>query len=936
MASFKVIIDTTAWNDSRVKPILELAIMTSFSKMPLSAGIRLGSYEVVGALGAGGMGEVYRARDTKLQREVAIKVLPAAVAADPERLARFEREAHVLAALNHPQIGAIYGLLDAAPITALVLELVDGPTLADRLSQGALAFEDAQPIARQIAEALEAAHEAGIVHRDLKPANIKLRADGTVKVLDFGLAKALDPSGTGAGADVANSPTFTARGTEAGLVLGTAAYMAPEQARGRAVDKRADIWAFGVVLWEMLTGRRLFDEETVSDTLAAVLTKPPDIGALPATTPAAVRHLVARCLERDPKLRLRDLGEARVVLSAPLSAEPAGSPSTQPSRRLWLAAFAGMALAAVTLGPAFWALRTRPSAAAPVTAFQVPVPPGQQLALVNRPAVSIARDGSVIVFVARRDGLTRLFVKHRGEAEARALDGTEGATGPVVSPDGRRIAFIANARLRLVSVDGGAAVDVMAVNDARGHVWRDDARLIISPQPVSGLVEVQASGGATRSLTTMQPGERTHRWPRMVAGGRAVVFTVGAFDNPDDYDGSKIDVLDLETGTRKHLLTGARIAAQGPEGVLLTARLGVLSAVPFDTQRFEVTGPPASVLEGIYGDKTTGASHFDYAADGTLVYVPGDSEGTPRRVVWADRTGRMTQAFELPASGAPLDLGLSPDARRVAVVIGASGANDIWIADLARGALTRFTFGGNNATPVWSRDGKTVYYSTIETSGLKSTVFRRPADGSRQAERVFDLDARVYLKQVDDASGTVLVDALRTVQQSDIERVTIRADGPPHREPLVATTFDETGGCLSPNGRWLAYASDDTGRYEIYVRDVRTASGGRWQVSSLGGEEPRWSPDGGRLFFRSDSRFMAASVVAGDAFEASTPIMLFDGAYEMRTDSAVTYSLDSTSDRFLMIQPVDRAGSGGAVRVLLNWVHSDALRAVAASTARPR
>ncbi len=899
--------------------------------MSLASGTVLGPYTIAAPLGAGGMGEVYRARDTKLQRDVAIKVLPAAVAADPDRLARFEREAQVLAALNHPHIGAIYGLQESESVTALVLELVEGPTLADRIVQGALPLDEALPIARQIAEALEAAHEAGIVHRDLKPANIKVRPDGTVKVLDFGLAKALDPaSGSGLHATgLANSPTITARGTEAGMILGTAAYMAPEQARGKTVDKRADIWAFGVVVFEMLTGHRLFEGETLSDTLAAVLTKTPDLDALPAATPPAIRHLVARCLQRDPIVRLRDIGEARLTLSATGAADVASSPVITSRRPVRFTTLLAAGLAGAVVGAAAWGLRPRPVVPAPLTAFRITPPPGWSLALVNRPALSISRDANTIVFVARREGVSRLFVKRRADVEARALDGTDGATGPVLSPDGRRIAFIANARLRLVNVNGGAINDIMAVNDERGHTWRDDRRLIVSPQPVSGLVEVSASGGASRTLTTLQPGERSHRWPRMVAGGQAVAFTLGQFNNPDDYDDSKIEILDLSTGARKTAVAGARIAAQGPDGLLLFARLGVLSALPFEAARLEVTGPPVAALEGIHGDKTTGASHFDYAADGTLIYVSGRPEGTLRRVVWADAGGRMTQAFDLPAAASTvLDLSLSPDARRVALVVGSGGTNDVWIHDVARRSLTRFTFGGNNATPVWSRDGKTIYYSAIEPSGLKSTVFRKPADGSRQATPVLELDARVYVRQVDETAGTLLVDALRTIQQSDIERIALTAGGPP-RQALVATTFDETGGSLSPNGRWLAYASDETGRYEIYVRDVGATTGGRWQVSSGGGEEPRWSADGRRLHFRSDSRFMSATVVAGDAFEASTPAMMFDGAYEMRTDSAVTYSLDAASGRILMIQPVDREASTDAIQVLLNWDHSEGLRAVA-------
>jgi len=908
--------------------------------MPLHAGEQLGPYSIVAPLGAGGMGEVYRARDAKLQRDVALKVLPESVAADPDRLARFEREAQVLAALNHPHIGAIYGLEEAVveaglqsgvaaglqprkSIVALVLELVEGPTLADRIAHEPLAIDEASPIARQIAEALEAAHEAGIIHRDLKPANIKLRPDGTVKVLDFGLAKAFDPaSGSGLQATgLTNSPTLTARGTEAGMILGTAAYMAPEQARGKPVDKRADIWAFGVVLFEMLTGRRLFEGETVSDTLAAVLTKDVDWSLLPAPTPPAIRQLLRRCLERDQTRRLRDIGEARLVLSDPAAAAPATQEATAPASRAWgRGAIATATLAgAVITAAAFW-FWPGSTPAPPLTAFQIALPTGETLALVNRPAVSISRDGATVVFVARRDGVTRLFVKQRGDAAPRMLEGTEGASGPVLSPDGQRVAFIGGARLRLVGVNGGAVTDVMPVGDSRGVAWRDDQRLIVATQPVAGLIEVAALGGAQRSVTKLESGERTHRWPYVLPGGTAVVFTIGGFTNPDDYDDSRIEVADLTTGVRKTLVTGPRLAQYGSGDVLLTARLGVVSATPFDLKRLALAGPPVPVVQGVAGDKTTGASHFTSSADGTLAYIPGDPQGTVLQVVWADLKGTITKAFDVSGGNSLLlDPSVSPDGRRAALVVGDGDNNDVWIRDFARQAFTRFSFGGNNTTPVWTADGRTLYYSSIESTGRKSTIFRKPLDGSREAERVATLDARVYLKQVDEARGELLVDALRMLQQSDVERVSFGGGQAPRTQSLVATTFDETGASQSPDGRWLSYASDETGRYEIYVRDIGTGGGGRWQVSTIGGEEPRWSRDGRRLYFRSGSRFMAADVTLNPSFEASTPAVLFDGVYEYRSDTAVTYSLDGDGTKFLMIRPSESATGSDTVRVLLNW-----------------
>ena len=889
--------------------------------MALVSGTRFGPYEVRSALGAGGMGEVYRARDGKLQRDVALKVLPASVAADPDRLARFEREAQALAALNHPHIGAIYGLQESESATALVLELVEGPTLADRIAQGPVPLDEALPIARQIAEALEAAHEAGIIHRDLKPANIKLRPDGAVKVLDFGLAKAVDPaSGSGlAATNLANSPTLTARGTEAGMILGTAAYMAPEQARGKPVDKRADIWAFGVVVWEMLAGRRLFDGETVSDTLAAVLTKHIDWTPIPATTPAPVRQLLGRCLDRDPTRRLRDIGEARVLLANLSAVEIGPSPAAGSVSRAgidrWLRRITGtLGVVVVVLGVSLW---RRPTERHEPAVYDIAAPPRTILSIVNRPALSLSPSGDLIAFAAMQEGTPYVYVRSRADGAARRLEGTEGASEPSISPDGQWVAFIADTHLRRVPSTGGPVSDIMTVNDPRGFAWRDASTLVVAPAAVSNLVAVAATGGTPTPVTTLDPknGERTHRWPQVLPGGKAVIFTVGTFANPDDYDGATIDAVDLTTNARKTLITGARMARYIGTGHLLFARQGVLHAVRFDPDRLQLIGASKPVINGLGGDKTTGSSHFTYAGDGTLAYIPGEQQGGLRRLVWTDLKGTISPGPEVPQAGIG-DPSLSPDGRRLAVTLQAGNGVDIWTYDFERRTFTRLTFSGVNMTPVWSATGDEVWYTSIASTGQQTTVYRKPADGGRDAERVIEIPHRAYLRALLPERGQLLMDVMSRDSQSDVALVPYPSSGDPVL--LVATTADELTGALSPDHRFVAYGSDESNRYEVFVRDLSTA-GARWQISTLGGEEPHWSYDGKTLYFRNGSRMMAVDVMTRGTVHFSAPRVLFDNGFELRTDTARTYDVDRALPRLLMIRPANEAEGPPSVRVVLHW-----------------
>jgi Tol biopolymer transport system component len=872
------------------------------------------------------MGEVYRARDAKLGRDVALKILPATVATDPERLARFVREAQVLASLNHPNIGAIHGFEDSGAVHALVLELVEGPTLADRIAQGALTIEEAVTIARQIAEALEAAHEQGIVHRDLKPANVKLRPDGTAKVLDFGLAKALDPRGSSP-LDLSLSPTVASPATMQATILGTAAYMAPEQAKGKAVDKRADVWAFGIVFAEMLAGRPMYEGETVSEILAAVIMKPPDLGVLPALTPAAVRRLIERCLDRDPKARLRDIGEARIALEryvANPDAEKAGSVARAAPRRAWLPliAIASMIVAVAVAGLLLVIGRRQPSAAPAISRFDLDVPPKTELNLISRPAVTISPDGSQVVFAAVLDGVSRLYVRRRDAVEARLLPGTEEASDPVFSPDGKWLVFFGGSKLKKMQLDG-TPVSLADAPDARGVDWLGDNTLVYAPSAIGPIYTIPAVGGVARAITSIdeKARERTHRWPVALPGGRAVLFTVGTFASPDNYDDSQIDAVILSSGERRRVFERAALVRLAP-GHLLFARGAVLSAVPFDTDKLTVAGTPVQVLQGVNGDTTTGASDFALAADGTFAYVPGDSRTGLNRPVWANRNG-MTELFDLPEN-LYFDPRMSPDGSRVALTIGrgarsgaGEGSDDLWVYEIARKTLTRFTFGGGD-TPVWSADGSRIYYVSQNAAGTQSTIWMRPSDGSRDPVRLATIDSRAFLHYVSPDGRSFIIDF---EDHNGKGRQIFRwfADSTAKPEPLVATPSDEYAAAVSPDGRWLAYQSNESNRYEVYVRDLQ-GTGARWQVSNGGGEEPHWSPNGRELYFRAESRLFVSPVERQPTFRPGTPSLLMQGIYNMRSDSGISFDVDPKSGRFVMIRLASSGASQARVRLVLNWL----------------
>ncbi len=883
------------------------------------------------------MGEVYRARDTKLGRAVAIKVLPDRFASDPERLARFQREAQVLASLNHPNIAIVHGLEQADGVHALVMELVPGEDLSQRIARGPIAIDEALPIARQIAEALEAAHEQGIIHRDLKPANIKVCEDGTVKVLDFGLAKlaAPDASGGTVAASLSQSPTITSpAATLAGVILGTAAYMAPEQARGRTVDKRADIWAFAVVLFEMLTGRRAFDGDDISITLAFVMTKEPDWAALPSATPAGLQQLLRRCLEKDPKQRLRDIGDVRLALAKGFGAEPGAIQQLQrtPRQSWWRQlAFVGvpsLAIGAAAAGAGTW-FATRPNTARVARFTVTPTGTAAMTAINLDRELAITPDGTHVVYVGNNG--TQLFVRALDQLEPTPLAGLDLPRGPFLSPDGQWIGFFDNAGaplsggglggaaviLKKVSIAGGPALPLWSFTGGQraGATWGDDGTIIFATtDAASGLWRVSEAGGEATLLTkpNQDRGEGDHLWPEFLPGGRAVLFTLTP--TTGGIETAKVAVLDLKTGTQKILVSGGSHAHYVASGHLVYGVTGTLRAVAFDLNRLEVTGTPVPVLPQVV-TKDLGAADFDVARNGTLVYVPGSGGGAARglaaarTLVWVDRRGRE-EPLPSPAR-AYVHPRLSADGMQVALSTRDQG-DDIWIWSVSGGTLTRLTVDpGLDTYPVWMPDGRRLVFSSqLLGANASLSLFRQAADGTGTPERLSQSgNFRQFPSAVSQDGTRVVFTAASAGGADDIMMLTLDKDG--KAQPLVQTPFAERNAEISPDGRWLAYEALDSGQSQIYVRPFPDVNSGRFPVSPGGGAGPLWARSGEELFYLAPTgALMSVRVQPGATWKISAPTMVFNGQYFSGAASVGgipnlgrTYDVSPDGQRFLMIKP---------------------------------
>jgi len=840
----------------------------------LTAGERLGPYEITAKLGEGGMGEVYRATDGKLKREVAIKVLPAAFTEDPERLARFEREARLLAQLHHPHIASVFGLEESGAVRALVMELVEGSTLADRMAGGALPVEEALAIARQIAEALEEAHEKGIVHRDLKPQNIKAPEDGAVKVLDFGLAKALDPVGAASGpqsaSQLAASPTLTLGATVQGVLLGTAAYMAPEQAKGAAVDKRADIWAFGVILWEMLTGRRLFEGDSAADTLAGVLRAEIDLAALPEETPPAIRRLLRRCLERQPRNRLHDIADARIVLDDVLAgrggevAAPTASPEATGGswRRVlpWVAAALALAVALVA-----WLGR---GTSTPPAALRVDVgaPPGTRFHFqgdYGAPAV-LSPDGSTVAFGAvGEDVRTFLWVRSLETGEARRLEGTAGASAPFFAPDGASLGFFADGKLQVVPVTGGTPRRIADAPNGRGGAWLPDGTIVFAPDFRSALVRVRSTGGRPEPLTVIDPERHSsHRWPVGAAGGEAVLYLATNHESSKQME-TELRWVGLD-GLDDHAVAPSRANGVIAGGRLLFVREGTLLAQPLDEERGLLTGEPFVVAQDPLFDPSTWRATFTASAERLLYSPAGKASGSHLSLF--DRAGRFVEDLTEDAYWG--DVSFSPDGLRV--VASRDQPADLWMLDLERHTASRFTFDeGDEWSAVWSRDGRGVYYAQTDPGGGPDRIVRRAASGGGAMEVVLESQPGVALAVTDITPDgrTLLVQTgeIPFVVHSDLAWIDLET--PVGVVPWLHEAALERDARFSPDGRWVVYDRDDGLGYQIYVRPWAGGAeqgGERWQLSTDGGFLPRWSTDGSEIVYLEPSLNLSRVAVTED------------------------------------------------------------------------
>ena len=898
-------------------------------------------YRIVERIGVGGMGEVYRATDTKLGRDVALKFLPEAFAKNGERMARFRREAQVLALLNHPNIATIYGLEESNGNCALAMELVDGPTLAGRIAGATMVsglasptdkatpsgvpmpLDETLPIVKQVADGLEYAHERGIIHRDLKPANVKVRPDGAVKILDFGLAKALEE--TPAAGSIDTSPTISVAATREGIILGTAAYMSPEQARGKTVDRRCDIWSFGAVLFEMLSGKRAFAGEDVSHTLAAVIMNEPDWNALPATTPASIQRLLRRCLNKDPKQRLRDIGEARIAIEETLTGSPdVGAVREPPQQPVWSRALPwgiGVALALALVGTLLWvALRPPPRPPTrPIARVVVTLPPADRLALGQTPVVSLSPDGSRLAYVANHGGSTQLYLRAIDRFEARLIPGTEGAESLFFSPDGQSLGFFSEGKLKRVSVSGGAPLTLCSAPLNRGASWAPDDTIIFAPSMTSGLFRVSAAGGMPKPLTVpdRKMGEFSHRWPEILPGGKAVLFTIwtGAGGS---FDSARVDVLSLQTGERRVLVQGGAYGRYESSGHLVYARADGLLMVPFDLKRLEVTGPPVSIPEGVNMSPSSGVAEFSLSGDGSLAYLPGGTRVGERTLVWVDRKGAVRPLAAPPRPY--LGPRLSPDGRGLAVAIQVTNPG-LWVYDLARGTLTRLTGSDVGPLPIWTPDGKHVTFLSAPSGAMN--LYWMAADGSGAAEPLTASDKyRV--------PGSWSPDG-RTLAFTEVDPATgfhiwvLNLEGDRRTRPFLQTASSEGGPAFSPDGRWLAYQSDESGRWEIYVRPF-PGPGGKSQISTEGGTEPVWARNGRELFYRNGDKMMATAIETKPVFAAAKPELLFEGHYASPT-SLANYDVSPDGQRFLMIKASEQESAPTQLNVVLNW--SDELRRLA-------
>jgi Tol biopolymer transport system component len=888
--------------------------------MSIKPGMRVGPYDVTAPLGQGGMGVVFRARDNRLQRDVALKVLPDHFAGDADRLSRFQREAQVLASLNHPNIAQIYGLEQAGVSNCIVMELVEGETLADRLKRGPLPLDDATQIAKQIVEALEAAHERGIVHRDLKPANIKLTPDGKVKVLDFGLAKAFAEGG--ADSSLSHSPTKVS-GSIAGVVMGTAAYMSPEQARGKVVDARTDIWAFGCVLFEMLTARQTFAGETATDVIARILEGQPQWDRLPAETPIPIRLLLEAALNKDAKQRLQHIGGSRVFLNRSSTSLDLPRPAVAHSagtRRVWPASAAlAIVLVAAIVPTVLYFLRS--PADAMEMRFEISAP-----ALGSRGlSIAVSPDGRLIAYIAASEGKMAIWIRPIGSLTARVLAGTENADQVFWSPDGRNLGFTADGKLKRVDVSGGSPTILGQSGPIGGGAWSRAGDIIFTGASsiAAGISRIAAGGGNIEQITTPDASraEVGHIGAQFLPDGRHFTYHAFSPGSPPKFT-TYIGSLDSKEPPRL-LMTADATAAPPPAGMptyvepgyMMFARAGTLMAQPFDVRRFEFTGEPAAVAEGVLG--------FAASDNGVLIYQKAVGAGL-QQLQWIDRAGAAKGNV-----GPPADywqgLELSPDGRRVAFSMLTAGDIEVWVLDLERGVPNRLTFEpGFDNGPLWESDGSRLVWGTSRDGGAVTNKFYRKSSSGVGTEE------KLYAGSPDEAtySGDLSLDGRHLVfLHNSVARFVhaiwyLPLSGDRKPVTYLDTAFSNIQPQLSPDGRWLAYATNESGTYQIVVRTFPDPNGGRWQVTANGGIEPRWRRDGRELYYIGpDGKLMAVPISAGNVFQTEAAIPLFQTPFTQLAGIPypIRYDVSADGQRFLMTVPADNALSATPIVAIVNW-----------------